>query len=178
MKKNIFTLVIFTLATLGLIVMALLQAPYYLMRKSNEICIHAAGGVNRFYFPELADHTFNAFPSPCPDLLYSNLVFDLSKAALMVEFPAYNDFWVCQMVGDNTDTFAYVGYRNEKNRPIKMVLFSPYSPGFEAPEDAMLIKSPFDTGVLLVRYLVRDRNELPAIDAVRHSVKLLELETE
>lgn len=79
------------------------------------------------------------------------------------------------MVCDNTDTFAYVGYETEKNHPVKMVLFSRNSPSFNAPDDALRIEAPSDTGMFLVRYLVRDKNDLPGIDALRRSVKLFEL---
>jgi uncharacterized membrane protein len=178
MKKNILTLIISTGVTLGLIISALHQAPCYLMGKSTDICIQGAGGVNQFYFQQLADHTFDSFPSPCPNLLYSNLVFDVGKSALLVEFPAYNDFWINQMVCDNTDTFAYVGYETKKNQPVKMILFSHNSPSFDIPDDAIRIEAPSDTGMFLVRYLVRDKTDLPGIDSLRRSVKLVELKSE
>lgn len=175
MKKKIFILVISTFVTLGLIIIALQRLPHYYMEKSSDVSMQGAGGINRFYFLQLADDTFNVFPSPCPDLLYSNLVFDVSKTALLIEFPKYNDFWVSQMVGDNTDTFAYVGYKTAGNQSVKIVLFSHNSPKFEAPGDAILIEAPSDTGVVLLRYLVRTTQDLRKIDSIRQSVELVEL---
>ena len=178
MKKNIFALVISTFVTLGLIILALQQTPSYLMKKRIKVYIREAGGVNKVYHQQLPDATFDAFVSPSLDLLYSYLVFDVSKAALLVEFPIHNDFWVNQMVGDNTDTFAYVGHKTVMNRPVKLVLFNRNSQRFEAPDDAKLIEAPSDTGVFLLRYLVRNRRDLPEIDAIRRSVKLVQLKSE
>ncbi|MCP4158585.1 MAG: DUF1254 domain-containing protein [Deltaproteobacteria bacterium] len=175
MKKKILILLISTLITLCVIFVGLQQVPYFYMNKSNKVSIDGAGGVNRFYFQDLADESFDIFPSPCPDLLYSNLVFDLSKTALFIEFPIYNDFWVSQMVADNTDTFAYVGYKTLTNSPVKIVLFSSSSPKFNHPPGAKMIKAPSDKGLILLRHLVKDKNDLSSIDAIRKSVRIIEL---
>lgn len=175
MKKNMSVLVISVFVTIGLIVLVVQRVPYREMEKANKVYIREAGGVNRFYYQRLADDTFNSFKSPCPDFLYSYLSFDVSKAALLIEFPIYNDFWVNQMVADNTDTFAYVGWKTEKNRPIKYVLSNRNSPEFKAPDDARLIEAPSDTGTFLVRYLLRNKSDLAKIDAMRRTAKVVEL---
>ncbi len=178
MKKNIFAIIISTFVTLGLIVLLIQATPSYLMKNRIKVYVQEAGDVNQFYHQQLPDASFEAFVSPSPDLLYSYLVFDISKAALLVEFPIHNDFWVNQMVDDNTDSFAYVSYETAENRPIKIVLFNHNSPKFEAPDDAKLIEAPSETGVFLLRYLVRDRRDLSEMEAIRRLVKLVELKSE
>lgn len=163
------------LVTVGLIIFALQATPSYLMKKRNEVYLQEAGGFNKFYHQQLPDSDFDAFVSPSPDLLYSYLVFDVSRAAILVEFPVHAEFWVNQMVGDNTDTFAYVGYKDQLDRPIRLVLFNHESPMFEAPEDAKLIEAPSNTGTFLLRYLIRNKRDLAEIDAKRRLVKVVEL---
>ncbi len=79
------------------------------------------------------------------------------------------------MVGDNTDTFAYVGHKTTRNDPIKIVLFTGNSPEFKPPAHARLIKAPSDKGIVLLRHLVRNKNDSPRIDALRKSIKVVEL---
>ncbi len=172
MKKRLILFFLSLVLTVGLLWAGILAAPGYLVNKRNQEYIVQANGYNSFFHQNLPDDSFKAFVSPSPDLLYSYLVFNTSKSALLVEIPQYNDYWVNQLVDDNTDTFAYVGYQTKSRGPVKFILYSDDTPSFSTPKGYQSIKSPSSIGTFLLRYLVRTPEDIPNIEAIRRSVKV------
>ncbi|MBU3915890.1 DUF1254 domain-containing protein [bacterium] len=96
----------------------------------------------------------------------------------LVEISQYNDYWVNQMVADNTDTFAYVGYQTKSEGPVQFVLYSDNTPPFKTPEGYQRVKSPSTIGTFLLRYLVRAPEDIPHIETIRRSIKVSTLSIE
>jgi len=138
----------------------------------NAVYLEQAGGYNRFVHKSLPDASWKEFVRPSPDLLYSYLVFDTRKSALLVEIPGYNDYWVNQMVDDETDSFAYVGKRSSGSNDVRFVLYSDKTPAFQVPEGYLSFKSPSPTGTFLLRYLVRSPVGLEKIETLRRQIKV------
>lgn len=151
--------------------------PGRLMSEHNARALERAGGPNRFLHKPPADASWTEFVRPCPDLMYSHLVFDTQPAPLAVELPGHDDYWVLQMVADNTDSFAYIGDRTEENRPARLILLSDRTPACgDLPEGYRIFRSPSPTGTLLLRYLVRSPESAERIDRLRESIRAYPLE--
>lgn len=138
----------------------------------NETYLKQANGFNKFVHQKLSDASWREFVKPCPDLLYSYLVFDTRNSAIAVEIPGYNDYWVNQMVDDQTDSFAYVGQRTAAGEDVKFILYSDGTPTFKTPDGYKAYKSPSPTGTFLLRYLVRSPDDVSMLDALRKKIKV------
>jgi len=172
MKKKLGLFFFSLLFTMALLWAGVLATPGYLVNKRNQEYLIQADGYNNFYHQDLPDDKFKAFVTPSPDLLYSYLVFNTENSALAVEIPPYNDFWVNQMVDDNTDSFAYVGHKTGSSTSIKFLLYSDDTPPFDPPEGFRIIKSPSTIGTFLLRYLVRTQDDIPHLETIRRSIKV------
>jgi hypothetical protein len=151
--------------------------PKRLMAERTAVYLKQAQGHNKFVHQKLADASWREFVSPSPDLLYSYLVFDTSRSAVAVEMPSYDDFWINQMVDDQTDTFGFVGHQTPGSQ-IRFVVYSDATPTFVTPQNFASFKSPSPTGLFLLRYLVRDPASIPRIDDTRHKIRVWELRHE
>ena len=171
MKRFLFFAILCLSIATGVAVHSIYTMPTKLMLEKNEYYRDKAGGVNRFLNQGLPDATWTGVVRPCPDLMYSYLVFDLREKPLAVEIPGYDDYWVIQMVASNTDNFAYLGHRTQGADPARFVLYYGNKPGFQPPRGFQAIASPTGTGTLLLRYLVRTRDDVPKIEAIRKQVK-------
>ena len=149
--------------------------PERLMAERTDIYVKQAGGHNRFVHQKLPDASWREFVSPSPDLMYSYLVFDTSRAPVAIEIPAYDDYWINQMVDDRTDTFGYVGHDTSRSDVSKFVVYSDATPAFDVPEGFSAFKSPSPTGVFLLRYLVRAPDSIDRINATRQKIRVWEM---
>lgn len=146
--------------------------PGRLQTERNAFFVEQAGGTNRFYHSPPADASWNAFVRPCPDLLYSYAAFDLRRGPLAIELPGHNDYWVLQMVADDTASFAYVGDRTEGSRPAKLLLTSDDTPPCSPPDGFKLFRSPSPTGTLLLRYFIRSSESVELLKNLRASIRI------
>jgi len=183
MSKKISLLLTAMLFSLCVVAVVLWQVPYLLMAKSSQSVLDQVSGPNRFHFQALSKEGDTWIPSPNPDLLYSSLVFDLSQSALRVELPRHEQFWIAQFVGENTDSFAYTGYRdaafqNDQSATQAVMLFYGERPNIDVDNSLKWIEAPSKTGLILVRHLVKDKRELAALDQLRRRSKAQEIAAE
>ena len=176
MNRKIFYIIGCLAIATAVAVHGIYTTPTKLMLEKNEYYREKAGGVNRFLHQGLPDPTWMEVVRPCPDLMYSYLVFDIREKPLVVELPGYDDYWVVQMVASNTDNFTYLGHRTLGPEPGRFVLHSGTDKDFQAPRGFQVVKSPTGTGTLLLRYLVRSREDIPKIEALQQQVKAYPME--
>lgn len=152
--------------------------PKRLMAERTAIYLEQAHGYNKFVHQNLPDASWREFVSPSPDLLYSYLVFDTTQAPIAVEIPDYDDYWVNQIVDDQTDTFGYVGHQAPKGSASRFVVYSDATPAFAVPEGFKSFKSPSPTGLFLLRYLVRKPDSIAQINEAREKIRVWKLKSE
>ena len=148
----------------------------YPLRRIDETVasfLELAGGPNQFVHMGRADASFRAFVKPSPDLLYSFLVFDVSRSALQVEIPPVAGFWVNQIVAMNSDSVGYIGSRNRPaDTPTRFVLEAPETPDCDPPESYERILSPTSRGAFLLRFLIRGEQSIAAIETIRSAIRV------
>ncbi len=144
--------------------------PHRQMAMATEGMGERAGGPNRFYHEVLPDASWRTIVRPSPDLVYSALAYDLRTGPLVIELPGHDDYWVLQFVADNTDSWAYVGSRTHGRAPVHIAL----AHGDQAlPAGMDGYRSPSPTGALILRYLVRGKDEFREIDRKRRTIKVV-----
>ncbi|MFP4474987.1 MAG: DUF1254 domain-containing protein [Desulfatibacillaceae bacterium] len=175
-KRDVLIFMLTAGLTLGLLLARVARVPEAVCADRMAAMLEAAGGSNRYLHGPPANADFRAVVKPSPNLAYSACVYDVSEAPLAMEFPAHDDFWVNQVVADNTDSVAYTGLRDVGPRPSKFVLVSGDTPPTDIPGGFEVLHTPTPTGVMLLRYLVRSGEHLEEINRAREQIELYTLE--
>ncbi|MEH3099057.1 DUF1254 domain-containing protein [Sphingomonas adhaesiva] len=124
-----------------------------------------AGGVNAFAHTPLATSRSRAVVRPSPDLAYSACVFDLSKGPVTVDVaPVPARYWSLSVFDARTDVAFVRNNLEAQGQPIRVTLVTP---GQAAPAGYEPVAVRGGHGVALIRILVDDRAQFPAIDAAR-----------
>lgn len=111
---------------------------------------------------------------PSPDLLYSSCVFDVSEGPVSVYVPAISGhYWSVSVFDARTDTVIVRGERHTGGAPVRLLLDrgaetdaagrlqNAAAAGFEP------VALGYARGIVLVRILVPDPDDLAAVDALR-----------
>lgn len=171
--------VVYVLATIAIALISgfvyLRLMPYRLLEAETDKYLAEAGGYHRFIHNPPSDHNWKKFVRPCPDFLYSIVVYNLEKAPLAIDIPAHSSYWTYQFVADNTDSYKYIGPRTEGGKASKYVLFGPETPKKELPKGYKRIDSPSNTGAILARYLIKNPGEVTTTDRIRKEARVREL---
>jgi len=142
----------------------LLATPFALMRAAAA---KAGKGlpVNRFAFGPMVTAANQTIVRPSPDLSYSLCVFDVSRGPVLVRTePIPGHYWSVSVFDARTDVVAV---RSDRDTGGKAAMLALVKPGQRAPADYEPVRMAYDRGVVLIRILLADKAEFPAIDALR-----------
>ncbi|WP_169804265.1 DUF1254 domain-containing protein [Sphingomonas mali] len=144
--------------------LALVQFPRVLMGLATHRIAKGAG-YNTMFAAPLATDKARAIVRPSPDLAYSSCPFDLSKGPVLVDVaPVPALYWSLSIFDARTDV-AYVRNNIEAaNQPIRVAIAQAGQP---VPDGMTAVRVKGTTGIALIRILVPDRSQFPAIDAAR-----------
>src|ERR1700712_4058445 len=151
------------LALVGYNVM-MMQFPRVLMSFATGR-ISKAGGYNTMYVAPMATDKARAIVRPSPDLAYSSCPYDVSNGPVLVDVePVPAPYWSLSVFDARTDV-AFVRNNIEANgQPIRIAIALAGQP---VPNGMQAVRVNGSSGIALVRILVQDRAQFPAIDAVR-----------
>lgn len=91
---------------------------------------------------------------PCPDLVYSILLYDLSQQPIRFRAQIPTDtYWSVAFYAANTDNFFVLNDQQAESNPVDILLIKK---GAAIPENerALVVTSPSDRGIMLVRHLL------------------------
>jgi uncharacterized membrane protein len=111
---------------------------------------------------------------PSPDLVYTNVCYDVSKTPILFTSPVPTDcYWSVSIFQENSDNFFVINDRQIKSNPFQLLLIK-RGKKVEAPADTLVVTSPTDKGILLVRHLVVSDDKLDEVKALQRqaTVKL------
>jgi uncharacterized membrane protein len=151
------------LGVVGYTVM-MVQFPRILMSFATQR-ISKAGGYNTMYASPLATDKARAIVRPSPDLAYSSCPYDVSNGPVLVDVqPVPAPYWSLSVFDGRTDV-AFVRNNIEANgQPIRVAIAMAGQP---VPSGMQAVRVADSSGIALVRILVQDRAQFPAIDAAR-----------
>ncbi|MBS0477755.1 MAG: DUF1254 domain-containing protein [Proteobacteria bacterium] len=148
---------------LGYTVM-MMQFPRILMGFATQR-ISKAGGYNTMFATPMATDKARAIVRPSPDLAYSSCPFDVSNGPVLVDVePVPAPYWSLSVFDARTDV-AFVRNNIEANgQPIRIAIAMAGQP---VPNGMQAVRVKDPTGIALIRILVQDRAQFPAIDTAR-----------
>ena len=151
------------LALVGYNVM-MMQFPRMLMGFATQR-ISKAGGYNTMYAAPMATDKARAIVRPSPDLAYSSCPYDVSNGPVLVDVePVPAPYWSLSVFDARTDV-AFVRNNIEANgQPIRIAIAMAGQP---VPNGMQAVRVNGSSGIALIRILVQDRAQFPAIDAAR-----------
>lgn len=155
---------------LGLLVAALVyhwtivRTPGFLMGRAFARVSDGAG-TNAMAFAPLATDQSRAIVRPSPDLAYASCAFDVSKGPVVVEalsLPA--PYWSLSVFDGQTDVVFVRNNRQSQGQAIRIAIVKP---GVAAPAGYEPVPVTGNKGIALIRALVVDRAQFPALDQAR-----------
>ncbi|THD34716.1 MAG: DUF1254 domain-containing protein [Sphingomonas sp.] len=151
------------LAVAGYIV-AMMQFPSVLMGFATTR-ISKAAGYNALYAAPMATDKARAIVRPSPDLAYSSCPFDLSNGPVLVDVePVPAPYWSLSVFDHRTDVAFVRNNLDASNQPIRIAIARDGQP---VPDGMQAVRVSGNTGIALIRILVQDGSQFPAIDAAR-----------
>lgn len=164
MRRWLFPVLVGCLVALGAYQVTLLATPYALMYAALQK-IAARGAVNHFAFSPMSTADNQPIVRPSPDLSYSTCVFDLSKGPVVVDVePVPGRYWSVSIFDARTDVAAVRSDRDTNGKPARLALMKE---GQKAPAGYEPVLLHYDRGLALIRILLANPQEFPAIDAIR-----------
>jgi uncharacterized membrane protein len=104
---------------------------------------------------------------PSPDLVYTNVCYDVSKAPILFTSPVPADcYWSVSIFQENSDNFFVINDRQIKANPFQLMLVK-RGKKVNVPGDTLVVTSPTNTGILLVRHLVVSDDKLDEVKALQ-----------
>lgn len=164
MKRWILPIIIGVAVAAGTYQSTLLATPYALMHAAIKK-VGRAGPENQFSFSKLSTADFQPIVRPSPDLSYTTCVFDISKGPVLVNVePIPDHYWAVGIYDARTDVAAVRSARDTGGKAAKLAL---YKEGQTPPAGYDPVKLEHDRGLVLIRILLANPDEFPAIDALR-----------
>lgn len=163
-RRWFLPLVLFALTVVGAWYTTLIATPFVLMRAAAA---KAGTGlpVNQFRFGPMTTAANQTIVRPSPDLSYSLCVFDVSKRPVLVRIePIPERYWSVSVFDARTDVAAVRSDRDAGGKPAQLAIVKA---GQDAPAGYEPVKVDYDRGVVLIRILLANKDEFPAVDALR-----------
>lgn len=168
----IWRLVFATLGLAGLLHVGIVLAiPYGIMTVFLGR-FSATTGTNQILRATLPDHAARAVVAPSPDLLYGACAFDTGAGPVRIAMRPPSGYWSVALYNRSTDNFYH---RNDSNLPgadFELILTAAApSPTLMAQfPAAQFVTATHQTGVMLTRLLVLDRDKMDAALAAQASL--------
>jgi len=145
-------------------VMTLTQFPHVLMSLATKR-VGKMGGYNTMYAAPLATDKARSIVRPSPDLAYSSCPYDVSNGPVLVDAePVPAPYWSLSVFDARTDVAFVRNNIEAEGQPIRIAIALAGQP---VPDGMQAVRVKDASGIALIRILVQDRAQFPAIDAAR-----------
>jgi len=105
---------------------------------------------------------------PSPDLLYSICVYDVGEKPLRITAVIPDTYWSISFYQTNTDNFYVLNDRQAKSNPVDIVLLTKGQTVANV-ENAEVVVAPTAKGVLLLRILITDDDNVDDLIKIQRS---------
>ncbi len=129
-------------------------------------------GVNEVAYKNLITEDERIVIRPSPDLLYSGMIFDVSKTALLISASVNEgQYWALNFYDMATNNFGIFDDRTIKNGEFEIILAHE---GFEInnTHGYKVLWSSGNTGIMLNRIVVPDRSVIGEYQKLQHTLKV------
>jgi len=131
--------------------------------------------VNEVYHQAPIDASFRKVVRPCPDILYSACVYDISEHDLLIEARVPNfTYWSAAFYSISTDNYFTVNNRALGERAsLILTTKERYAKRYAASEGSsgtIYVVSPSTRGIVIFRIFISDESLLPKLVEYQRSI--------
>jgi uncharacterized membrane protein len=157
-------------ATLAVAALVHLATLYALPRRIMARTLARMGPPNTMRFAKRPDETSRGVVRPSPDILYSACPFDLSKGPLKLTARVpHSTYWSVSAFDAATNNFFVRNDLQTAGDSIEILAVRPGMalPPLDTATDRVILFAPTTKGLFLIRMVIDDDKNLPALDALR-----------
>ena len=161
-------------ATILIAMMVHLGSIYLLPRVVMMRALDRLGAVNTMHVGRRPTAASRAIVRPSPDILYASCPYDLSKGPLRVTAPViHSSYWSVSAFDANTDNYFVENDSQTPANTIELVVIKHGQawPKLDAAIERVILFSPSEKGLILIRAVIDDDKHLPAIEAALHQAR-------
>ena len=166
MKKFIPWIVLTIFLAILFHVVGIWYVPIYMTEQTVQGIFKRRGTplINQIRYGDLRLAGTDTVARDNPDTLTSFAVYDVSEVPLRLSctIPDNDNYWSLSLFAWNTDNFFIVSDRMAKSKEFELVIVNSGST-YQKKGDEELVISPTKKGILIVRMIVTDRDDLEEI---------------
>jgi uncharacterized membrane protein len=174
MKDRGQQLILWIAATLAIALVVHYATLYAIPRRIMAITLTRMGAPNTMRFGDRPTAASRGVVRPSPDMLYAACRFDLSAGALRVTASVpHTTYWSMSAFDDATNNFFVRNDRQVTGGSFELVLMrhgQPMLPLDNIP-DRSIVFAPSSRGLILIRTVIDDEKNLPALEGVLHQAR-------
>ncbi len=161
-----------TVTVLGTVMVAVIihflivsQTPYIAMDKAME---KLDTEINTLDHSGPPDEDFREVVRPSPDLLYSTCIYDVNEEALLFTVPVTDTYWSISGYAEDTHNFFSLNHEEVETNTARVLVVGEKEKAYpEVEEDMIIVEAPSDTGIILIRIFVSDREKLEELKQIQ-----------
>lgn len=166
---------IFWIAATILVAMIVhLGSIYLLPRVVMMRALERLGAANTMHVGKRPTSASHAIVRPSPDILYATCPYDLSKGPLRVTTPViHTSYWSVSAFDSNTDNFFVKNDQQTPAASLELVVVERGQawPKLDNAVERVILFSPSEKGLILIRTVIDDDKHIPAIEASLHQAR-------
>lgn len=160
MKKWIIWTIVATILFAVVVHLAtVIITPYIVMNEAMSRFPTAPNQLGSAPPPKAASKTI---PLPSPDIAYSWCKYDVSENALRLRLAIPDSYWSISFNRDNTDNYYTMNDRQASSKNVEMLLVNK-NMKVQNPSNAIVVTSPSDRGLILIRMIVPSPDKMPEL---------------
>jgi len=148
----------------------------YLVSISSYLRTRGEVRTNEVYYQAPIDASFKKVVRPCPDILYSACVYDISECDLLIEAKVPNfTYWSVAFYSISTDNYFTVNDRALSGRASIILTtkerYAKYYANLQGSGGTIYVVSPGTRGIVIFRIFIPDESLLPELMEYQRSIK-------
>ena len=145
--------------------------PNVIMAVVSKIALRSSkASINTAIHRPRATHEQQTIVMPCPDLLYTLCIYDVSHKPLRIKAPIQRDtYFSVAMYAANTDNFFVINDR-QLERDGREILLVNKGLSHQEKGNYRLVEAPTPRGIILCRTLIIDENRIDEAIKIQHQV--------
>lgn len=166
---------VFWIAATVLVAMVVhLGSVYLLPHVVMARAIDKIGAANTMHFGKRPDSSARAVVRPSPDILYATCPYDLSKGPLRLSAPVtHTSYWSISAFDSSTNNFFVKNDQQINGNAMELILVKrgqPW-PRLDNALERIILFSPSEKGIILIRAVIDADKHLPALAALVHQAR-------
>ncbi len=149
---------------------AILAAPHSIMLMLAYKNRKAGRQVNTIYHAPPVSEQSRRVVRPSPDLIYSAISYDVSKNSLRISVPIPDTYWSLSIFTPDTENFYVINDKQVQSNNIELILTGTAKKQ-PSIENAILIESPSNRGVAILRTLIQDEDRIDELVELQKQAK-------